>query len=872
MPEGRLALLFTDIEGSTALLHELGDAYGELLDAHDVLLRGIWQEYGAVEVDNEGDSFFVVFTDHEVAAAAASAIVRRCAEQSWPGGVQLRIRQALHSGEPRVRGRHYWGVDVHYAARLCSAAQGGQVLLSAAMRAQLPTYDVDSLGAHGVKDFAAPRELFHLVVDGRHADDFGPPRTISVMRSNIPSITTPIIGRDEEISRICGHLLTGGDRIITLVGSGGMGKTRTVIACAERLAPALRDGVAFVALASADDVDAALRLVSDAVGAPISDSSHPLDALVAHLQDRRVLLVLDNTEHLPRLGPVVSELTQRLESLLVLVASQAPLGIRDEAIERLTSLPVPGESAGSAAEVGSNPAVSLLIDRIQSHEPGFTLTAANAEPLAQLSRQLEGVPLALELAAARVPALGVERLLKLLQRDPDVLGEGPADLPARQRGLRAALDWTVSLLEPRDKTIFAGLGAFASAWSLEAAEQLFEGDLGPAATWEGLTRLRDLSLVVTRGDGRFTMAERVRRHAEEQLTLSGLEHVRRRRHADIMLDRLDWLGQQLMLDWVPAIADLVDEAEEILHALNWARGNDPAALRELVAAAAMPLNQVGRLPALFEDVEVLSEDPGEDRTAGLLLLARALVVGMGGEDSAEAVRLARRALPLLRAHGTAMDQLRAILAMHNHFISMDELAEVPELVSEARRLTAQMDDPRWVFAAEKMELAFEIASNDLEAAERHLEAIAAMPALPEHVAIDHATMRGDLAFQRGDYELAVQHYAECARRMGSQDLENLLYQVQGIAVSLAALGWDAEATELLLGAQIIFGARTGRSLELIMPVYGPPLEALRARFVGPEAQEAVARAAALRYEALIARALDLAEEVTRASAEPGRRA
>lgn len=837
-----MALLFTDIAGSTAMLHDLGDDYGDLLDAHDALLREVWDEFGGIEVDNEGDAFFVVFTDHEVAAVAAEAVVRRCAERDWPGGARLRLRLGLHSGEPRVRGHHYWGVDVHYAARLCSAAQGGQVLLSAAMRAQLAGRDVESLGAHGLKDFPVPRELFHLMVDGSRAADFAPPRTLSVAVRNIPSISTPIIGREQEVSRICGHLLTGRDRVVTVVGSGGLGKTRTVIACAEQLAGALPGGVAFIPLAAADDVDSALRLISDGVGAPRSDGANLLDALTNHLLGRQLLLVLDNTEHLPELGPAVAELLRRLELLVVLVASQAPLGVRDEVLERLGPLPIPVAHPASAEELERNAAVSLLVDRVRSHDPSFAVTPANAEPLAQLCRDLEGVPLALELAAARVPALGVEQLLRMLERDPDALGPGPADLPARQRGLRAALQWTVSLLSPRDRAIFAGLGVFGTAWTLDQAEQLF-ADLDPASIWDALTRLRDLSLVSTRGDGRFTMAERVRRHAADLLSDSGDETAMRRRHVSLMVARMEELGQTLILDWVPAIADVVEESEEVLHALAWARAHDPEALRELVAAATLPLNQVGRLPALFDDIGVLGEDPREDRLAGLMMLARAAVEGMGGQNSEAAVELAMRALPVLREHGQPWDRIRAIMLISNHSVSLGEVAGMAPLVAEARTVAAGMADPRWMLPVEGMELAHEIAAGDLDQAEKQLDAMNALPGLPEHVAIDHETMRGDIAFQRGDYAQAAHHYAETVCRMGAQDLENVLYQVQGIAASLAALGHDAEATELLVGAQIVFGARTGRSLELILPAYAAPLDELRVRFTGAEAQGAAERGA-----------------------------
>ena len=228
LPDGRVALLFTDVEGSTALLHELGAAYGEVLDTHDRILRGVWEEFAGVEVDNEGDSFFVVFADHARAVDAVGVAQRRLASEAWPAAAKVRVRMGLHSGEPAIRGQKYWGVDVHYAARLGSAAHGGQVLLSADMRTQVPDAATESLGRHGVKDFPIARELFHLVVDGSNAADFPPPRTQSSTRSNLPTIYAPIIGRDDVLSDLRTRL-TGRDHLVTLVGPGDVGKTRTAV-------------------------------------------------------------------------------------------------------------------------------------------------------------------------------------------------------------------------------------------------------------------------------------------------------------------------------------------------------------------------------------------------------------------------------------------------------------------------------------------------------------------------------------------------------------------------------------------------------------------------------------------------------------------
>jgi predicted ATPase/class 3 adenylate cyclase len=867
LPEGRVALLFTDIEGSTALLLGLGDAYGDVLAQHDEIMRSAWSNHGGVEVDNEGDSFFVVFDEPARAVAAAHEVQTRIAQSTWPDGADVRVRMGLHAGRPHVHGRRYWGIDVNYAARLCSAAHGGQVLMSASMKAEVPAQPVESLGEHGLKDFATPRELFHVVIDGSQRRDFPPPRTLTLVRTNLPSLATPIVGRDAEISELSGRLM--GSRLVTLVGRGGVGKTRTAIACAERLASEFGDGVTFVALASADNAESALTVISDAVAAPRLASVEPIAGLIGHLRDRHVLLVLDNTEHLPDLGPGIAALLDGAGQLHLLVTSQAPLGIRGESVMRLEPLRVPAQRSHRASDVGGEPAAELFVERVRSKDASFQVTDDNAEAVARLCVALEGMPLALELAAARAPVLGVQRLVQALERDPDALGEGPSDLPTRQRGLRAALEWTVSLLDDRQRDVFAGLAAFAAAWTLDEAEQMFVGEYLPEETWDALSRLVDLSLVTPRGDGRFTMAERVRRHAVELLATCGREDERRRRHADLMADAMDRYGRLLHPDFFRVMANVEDAVEETIHALAWASEQDKELHRRLVAMSALPFSQVGRMHVLAEDV--LSFSPGGclDRTDGYLLLAQSLVHGMGNHDPAATRDAASAAADCLRQHGSGADRLVHLTRLVSALLGCDQLAEASRLLGEARAYAAGMSEPGWVDVVDGLGLQLKLFVHDLDGAERQLDLIAAGPSRTDWGTTVVETYRADIAFEKGDFRAAVEWYTAALIRVPESNLDTALFQVQGVSAAFAGLGHDEHALELLAGMKHVYRSRTGQPISLVLRAYVAVIEGARSRLTREQLEGATARGDRMTYDSLRARTLELAKELGAGSpAEP----
>jgi predicted ATPase/class 3 adenylate cyclase len=866
LPEGRLALLFTDIAGSTALLQQVGDVYGDLLDEHDRVLRGLWDEYGGVEVDNEGDAFFVVFIDHDKAVRAAADVIRRCASHEWPGGGELRIRMSLHSGTPRVRGRHYWGPDVNYAARVCSAAHGGQVLLSASMKEQMSDFSTTSLGEHGLKDFPAPRELFHLVVDGSAPDDFPAPRTLSVFRSNLPTISTPLVGRDGVIEQLASEVVTGRDRLVTLVGPGGIGKTRTVVAFGEARGHDFPDGVSFVSLAAVDNMDAALSAIADGVGAPQAADGQTEAGLHAYLAGRHLLLILDNNEHLPGMASVVATLLTATPRLRILATSQAPLGLREEVVVRLGSLPVPAETTREVAELAGVASVALFVERVRAKDETFRLTEENAAAVADLCRALEGVPLALELAAARTSLTGAAGLVAALERDPEALGRGPADLPERQRGLRATLDWTVSLLSDLEREIFTGLAAFASAWTLELAEQMFVDDADPFEIWDAMSRLVDLSLLVTRGDGRFTMAERVRRHAEELLGASGREHERRRRHAEVMADQLDARRGEVVESFYRPVHNLFELAEETLHAVAWAGRSDPEALRRLVAVSAVTFTQMGRLPAIADHVLALSDDlPGADRIDGLLLVARASVLGRGLAFPQARRRAALDALTCLEEHGTTEDLMLAVSFAVDQLAAEGDATGAGLMIDDLVRARPDIRT-QYPLYIEELRIHGATMAGAFEDAERLLDTLEATTPLTHEDTVWISNYRGDCALGLRKWEEAMVSFRRCAVGTPGSHFLQQIWIAHGIATALAGLGRFELAVELVAAVDRVHLSRMG----VPYPPYGQtrvPIEHAHAQLAPDALDRAQAAGRQLDYDALRARALELADAVVGPPAE-----
>ena len=470
LPTGTVTFLFTDIEGSTRLLRELGDEYAEVLAEHHRLLRDAWQRYGGVEVDTQGDAFFVAF------ARASDAVAAAADAQGALADGPVRVRMGLHTGEPRRADEGYVGYDVHRAARIAAAGHGGQVLLSQAT-VDLAGVPVRDLGLHRLKDLSAPERLFQLGID-----DFPPLRTLH--ETNLPVPATPFLGRHQEIDQIAGLLRQPDVRLVTLTGPGGSGKTRLALQAAAAAADDFDRGVWWVPLASLADPALVETAATQALGSK--------DTLSATVSDKRLLLLLDNFEHLLDAAGDVAETIGACPKLTVLVTSR----------ERLH---VDGEWEVAVDPLRELEAVELFRQRAAAARSDFT---ANGE-VAEICRRLDCLPLAIELAAARVKVLELPALLERLERRLPLLAAGSRSAPERQRTLRATIAWSHDLLTPAEQDLFARLAVFAGGCTLEAAEQVCDADLDTIAS------LVDKSLLRRTGD-RYWMLETIREFAVEQ--------------------------------------------------------------------------------------------------------------------------------------------------------------------------------------------------------------------------------------------------------------------------------------------------------------------------------------------------------------------
>ncbi len=533
-------MLFSDMEGSTALLGRLGERYGRALSAQRALMRAAISACRGLEVGTEGDSFFVVFGSAADAVRCCTAAQRALAGHDWPGGVRVRVRMGLHSGEPAVQEDDYLGMDVHRAARIAAAAHGGQVVLSEATRllagselaADVPVRD---LGWHRLKDIEAPERIYQLVVSGLE-ERFPPLKSLGT-RTSLPVPPVPLVGRDEELERLR-MVLGSGARLVTLTGTGGVGKTRLALAAADSLDGAFEHGVYFVALAAVRDGEVMWKAIAD--GLDVSGDGPADGAVAGYLRDRRALLVLDNLEQLDGAGGVAAELLAAAPGLVVLATSRRPLHVQGEHELPVPPLQVPRE-AGSVGQVAACGAARLFAQQAALVRPGFALTAGNAADVAAICGRLDGLPLAIELAASRVKLLAPGALLARLG-DSLSLAAADAGRPSRQQTLRGTIAWSHDLLAPGLAGVFRRMGVFAGGCDLDALAAVAMTDHGPGAgaaradPLEQAAGLLDVSLItVTEGaDGepRVNMLETIREYALEQLGRAGELEGTWRRHAE----------------------------------------------------------------------------------------------------------------------------------------------------------------------------------------------------------------------------------------------------------------------------------------------------------------------------------------------------
>ena len=619
LPTGTVTFLFSDIEGSTRLATERPADWPDLLARHRELLRATFAANAGVEVGTEGDSFFVAFPSATGAVVAAAEGQRALAAEPWPPGVEIRVRMGMHTGEAAVQDGTYVGLAVHRAARIGQAGYGGQVLLSEATRAlvvdTLPAgVTLLAIGAHRLRGLEGREELSQLVIDGLPSE-FPPIRSLDTTPNNLPIQATSFFGRDREIAEVEDLLRTV--RLLTLTGPGGTGKTRLSLQVAASVADRFPDGVYFVALGSIDEIDLVAPTIAHEVGIPDRGGAQPMDRLVAHLRDRSVLLVLDNFEQILEAAPLVGELLAAAGGLSILVTSRSPLHVYGEHEYPVPPLAVPDPARlPSLAVLSQYESVALFVDRARAAVPTFAVTNENAPAVAEICVRLDGLPLAIELAAARIKLLSPQAMLDRLGQRLTLLAGGSRDLPARQQTLRGAIEWSYDLLDEGDRQIFAALSVFVSGATYEAIESVCsEPELD---VFERLASLVDKSLVrrveTAGGDPRFGMLDTIREYAAERLLDSGRRDELRGRHAAWYLELAERAADLVMGPEKRSWLDRLDEEHDNLraaHACFVERADVEMAMR-LVAALWRFWQMRGYLAEGLERVRAAIALPGAE--------------------------------------------------------------------------------------------------------------------------------------------------------------------------------------------------------------------------------------------------------------------
>jgi predicted ATPase/class 3 adenylate cyclase len=539
LPTGTVTFLFTDIQGSTKLVQSLGAEFHELLNTHHRLMRVAIGAHGGTEVSTEGDAFFVVFDSAPAAVRAAIAAQRSFAEHDWPGGAEVAVRMGLHTGEGTLSGDNYGGLDVHRAARISGAAHGGQILLSEATCALVKNavegVRITDLGEHRLKDIDAPERLMQVSAPGL-ATEFPAPRTLDARPNNLLTQLTPFVGRDREVEEICG--LVGAARLVTLTGPGGTGKTRLSLEVAARALLGFDDGAFFVPLAPVVDPGLVATTVAAQLALREQGAGSIEDALMDHVRDKELLLVLDNFEQVLDAATFVSEVLRAAPRVKIVVTSRAVLHVDGEHEYPVPPMAVPDPDHLPGLEALSHyDAVELFCRRAAAAVPSFELTIDNAPAIAAICRALEGLPLALELCAARVKLLAPKEILSRLERSLEFLVGGSRDLPQRQQTLRGAIAWSYELLDEAQRKLMRRLAVFVGGWDLDAAGTVCDpnAELGGDII-ELVGALADNSLIrrfeSDLGESRFRMLVVIREFALAELEGSGELDALRGRHLD----------------------------------------------------------------------------------------------------------------------------------------------------------------------------------------------------------------------------------------------------------------------------------------------------------------------------------------------------
>jgi predicted ATPase/class 3 adenylate cyclase len=625
-PTGTVTLLFSDIEGSTRLVERLGaERYAELLELHRRLLREAFARHSGYEVGTEGDSFFIAFGQAEDAVAAAGEAQRALAEATWPEETAVRVRIGVHTGEPAAVRGNYVGMDVHRAARIMAAAHGGQVLLSQPTRDLLdPRFAVCDLGEHRFKDLAAPERVFQL-----GEASFPPIRSLYL--TNLPVISTPFLGREREVTELAALVSREETRLVTVMGPGGAGKTRLALQAVAEVSERFPDGIRWVALAPLREPSALEATVAQALG--VTEQGHPFEAIVATYAGRQALLLLDNCEHLvDACASLVRRLLEGCARLVIVCSSRERLGLR-------------GEVTYQVPPMTTSDAVQLFVERARAVQARFE----SDEHVAAICEAVDELPLAIELAAARVRSMSTRSIRDRLTERLPLLTSRAREVDERQRTLEATIAWSYNLLDTDERRVLRALSVFAGGCTLEAAESVAGADL------EQLESLLDKSLLGylqdEAGEDRYWLLETIREFAHTKLREESEDgEVRERQRLWFLRAAEQVTGDGFIHTGSEVPFFKADRANFRLVLLEALKDEDTSTALSLVAALAHLWHRAGEVSDGYDLARsALALPDGDDATRGRALhLAGDMAVDLAKFSDADA--LLEQAEEIAHAH------------------------------------------------------------------------------------------------------------------------------------------------------------------------------------------------------------------------------
>ncbi len=840
LPTGTVTYFFSDIEGSTKLLQRLGRDYRHVLDRHGAIIRSGLTDRGGIELSTEGDSFFGVFVTAPEAVDAAATIQQDLAEADWPDGGAVRVRIGLHTGRAELGGANYVGLDVHRAARIAAAGHGGQVVVSEATRVLAGDHAYLDLGSHRLKDLEQPEHLYQLLIEGLPSA-FPPLRAVDAHPNNLPTIATQLLGRQGELAEIRRLLVE--HRLVTVVGLGGVGKTRLAIQAAADVLGDFEGGVFLVPLAAVADPS----LVVPAIAAELGIDDGTVGSIAEGMGSGRRLLLLDNLEQVIRAAPTIGELLGAVPSITILATSQVPLRITSERVFLLEPLGV-GE-----ADNRVSPAAELFAARAAAVDPGFSLEQ-HADEVARLVAALDGLPLALELAAARVNVLTPGQILERMGAGSDLLVARAADAPQRHRSLQDAIAWSHDLLTTDQREILRALAIFAGGATLGAVEAVTGRDV-----IDHLAELVDRSLVRSRtgvSSKRFDLLDSLRAFVTDQLEPSEAVELRELHtgyFVRLASSASDQLTGERVAWWLAALGDDHENLQAALGRLLAAGDTDRGF--EMLGSTWRYFQGTGRLGEValwLERFFQLGDHPPPSPALAKALMARG-AVAYWRSDFDDAADEYRAAIAVAESVGDPKLRADAYFGLATSLGNRGELEGSQTALDAARRLYEDLGDTSGlagVAAAEAFYVSY--VEGALAAVEPWSRAVAFWEASgqPTLAAQTNLAIAG-AAVLDGNYEEAkriARHSLDLAEQVGDRFVA--AWAVEWVATALVAAG-ELDTGALLAGAAAAARERMGGGwTPLSMDIEDAATRATAA-MGAVEAQAAMARGADLTLDQAI---------------------